>query len=125
MTRILACLALLLLGGCSTQQYAGLTSLEVTMKPKCDGPTLAECAATIKYIDGKEKANVSTDVDLTKGRFTYTASDVKAFDGQALRAAVDKALIETAGQTIPQVADAIVRAVITSMVPIPPLGAIP
>lgn len=125
MRYLIAFLGLLTIGGCSTQQYAGLTSLEVTMKPKCDGPTLAECAATIKYIDGKEKANVATDVDLTKGHFAYTASDVKAFDGQALRAAVDKALIETAGQTIPQVADAIVRAVITSMVPIPPLGVLP
>lgn len=110
-----ALIPLLFLGACSTQQYAGLTTFELTTKTKCDGPSLAECISTIKYIDGKEKAAVNTEVDLVKGKFAYTASDVKAFDGQALRAAVDKTLIETAGQTAPQIADAIVRAVMGAM----------
>lgn len=113
--RRLFLIPLLFLGACSTQQYAGLTSVEITMKPVCDGPSLAECASSIKYIDGKEKANVAFKGNLGEGTFTYTAADVKAFDGQALRAAVDKTLIETAGQTAPQIADAIVRAVMGAM----------
>lgn len=111
----LALLSLLALGACSTQQYAGITTVEITMKPMCDGPSLAQCAQKISYIDGKEKANVDFKGDFGKGTFAYQATDVKAFDGQALRAAVDTVLIQTAGQTAPQIADAIVRAVMGAM----------
>lgn len=66
----------------------------------------------VKIIDGKEKANVSFDVDLTTGKASYSATDVRAFDGQAFAADVAKVLAEEQGKTVREVSPSLVQAIV-------------
>lgn len=111
------------LPGVSQQGVAGITDVEVHFKDTCSDPSLPGCLSSVRWRDGKESASLKASLDLSTGTFNYDRSDVRAFDGQRVRAAVEKVVAEQVGNVTPGVVDAIVRAVITSIVPIP--GALP
>lgn len=99
------------LAGCaSPQDGAGMTVARVTWCPEPDG-ALRLCGAEI--MDGKERRDVSLALRLPDGTaVVYQAADVRAFEAQALRAAVEKALIEEIGEAAPAVVEAVVAAVL-------------
>lgn len=59
---------------------------------------------SVRIIDGKEKADVTFEVDLNAGKASYSASDVRAFDGQKFAADVAKVQANEQGQTIREIA---------------------
>ena len=94
---------MLFLAGCagtSSQQYGGQTVGEYS---GADG-------TTIRIISAREADNVEFDIDLSKGKASYKASGVKAFEGQAIRADVEKVLTEEYGEALPSVVDGILKA---------------
>ena len=97
-------LAAMAVGACA-QSDAGLTRAHVDW---CDGKL---CGASI--IDGKEKGDVALRVAFPDGaEVEYRATDVKAFRAFEVRAAVERALAETAGQAAATVASAVTKAVL-------------
>lgn len=120
MLKVFAIAAALLVSACagslpgvSTQGSAGMTVVKASFENGV--------VKDISWIDGKEKADVTMSMDVATGKVDYSARDVKAVDSQKVRAAVEKVVAEQVGSVTPGVVDAIVRAVITSIVPIPPL----
>jgi len=63
-----------------------------------------------RIIDGKEKADVSFDVDLKAGTASYAAKDVKAFEGQKARAILEAEISEDVKEAFPGIVDTIVGA---------------
>lgn len=98
------------LAGCAgTQQNAGMTTASVAFCADEPGAELRICRAEI--IDGKERRDVRLFVFLPNGATVdYQARDVRAFEAQAQRAAVERALIAETGQAAPRVVEAIIRA---------------
>lgn len=96
------------------QAYSGINEVEATFQvPEGkSGPTW------VKVIGGKEQEAVGLTLDLPDGtRATYTASGVKAFDGVALRAAVEQAISNDVKEAAPGIVDSVVAAVIKAVVP--------
>lgn len=65
-----------------------------------------------EVIGGKESEAVKLSVKTPDGlEVTYSAKGVKAFDGQAVRAAVERAVSDGAKQAMPGIVDSVVSAV--------------
>ena len=101
-----AVLAALLLSGCgslsSANQYSGINYAKAEFS---ESGRLRE----IVFAGGKQSGNVKLEVDLGNGaKATFSAEDVKAFDGQAIRAAVEAAQAEAASEVVPQLTDTII-----------------
>ena len=106
------CLALLAvaLAGCgllsSANQFAGLNHAEAEFTE--DGQI-----ERIVFYGGKESGSVNLTVDLGNGATaTFSGTDVTAFEGQAVRAEVEKAQAEVLGEVVPALTKAIVDAVV-------------
>lgn len=124
---ILACVSLLALSGCagslpgeSHQGDAGMTVAKAEFKDVCSGPAVHECLKYVEISDGKASADMAFSVNPTDGEISFRRSGTTV-DGQAVRAAVEVAVAQQIGAVAPGVVDAIVRAVMTSIIPIPSL----
>ena len=103
----------LVLGACTfnpldnQQVVAGVTDVEIAFTPEGG-------ISHVRWRDGKEKDAVAVNTTLPGGvEFSYSASDVVAFDGQRIRGEVEKALARAdAG---PEVVDALVDAIKTAI----------
>lgn len=102
------CLAIIL-SGCGVTNYAGLARFDIDW---CEaGERFQICR--VRVIEGKEKASIKVTVTFPDGStLIYEATDVKSFEGQALRADVQRALVEQLGEVAPGVVDAIVKAIL-------------
>lgn len=89
------------------QQDAGITKAVVHFN---DNGQLKD----VTLVDGKERGDVSLDVDLTKKRLRYEARDVRSFDGQKFRNEAEKAFAASESETVksigPDIIDAILKA---------------
>lgn len=99
--------AVVLLSGCAgavpwnPQGYAGINKLDAEFdesgKPK-----------RIVVIGGKEQEAVNFEAELPDGtKAKYSASGVKAFDGQKARAELEAAISEDAKEAMPGIVDSI------------------
>ena len=85
--------------GCSTPgavETAGTSEWDVQFQ---DGKP-----QSVKIRDGKEKADVRFTVDMQNGTATYSATDVRAFDGQKFAADLGAIQANEQGQTLRDVA---------------------
>ncbi len=93
---------LVILSGCagtSNQTYNGQT---VGRYSNADG-------TTIEIISARESDTVEFDLDVSKGKASYKATGVKAFEGQAIRAEVEKVLTEEYGEAVPKVVNGLLK----------------
>lgn len=117
---IIAALALLL-GGCSVfdskQEYAGVTSWDFNYcKVDIDDATEDQKICGVEVLDGKERGSVQLDFVLPDGTImNYLANDEAAFEGQRIRAEVEKAFADAIANTLPSMVDAAIKA----LVPVP------
>ncbi|MEE9395243.1 MAG: hypothetical protein V3W41_22350 [Planctomycetota bacterium] len=91
------------------QGHAGMT--EVAVKWCGEGADRAACK--FKVMDGKEKGQVSFEVEFTPDGtiMNYAATDEKAFEGQAIRADVEKAVAAEVTKAMPSIVDAVKAAI--------------
>lgn len=83
----------------SPPNYAGITAARIII-PRPDGQQIVA-----EFVDGKENGEIAVVWTLPDGEsVSYTASDVRAFEGQALRADVERVIVETTGQTLQELA---------------------
>lgn len=115
-TFVLPLAAVLALGACTVfpgpnlQGGAGVTDVSISTP---DG-------VTVDWFDAKEKDRVRITAKLPDGtEFTYLAEDVRAFRAHEVRAEVEKAQIETQGEAIPALTEAIVNALVDTGLVIP------
>lgn len=113
--------AVLALGACAgalpgnPQGYSGQTYATVEIPCKV-GEELRLCKGEIR--DGKEKAATTLKVELNEvGSMSYSAKEVRAFDGQAIRGEVEKAVAQHAADVTPGFVEAIVSIVKTALLP--------
>lgn len=104
---VLAVSTVLLLSACgslsSANQYSGVNYAKAEFS---GNGQLRE----IVFAGGKESGLVDLMVDLGNGaKAQFKGSDVRAFDGQAVRAAVEKAQAEVVGEVAPDLTDAIME----------------
>ncbi len=108
MIRMIALLAVgIVCAGCGTPDSvntAGTSQWDVTFR---DGKP-----DRVRIRDGKEKADVRFKVDLATGKAEYSATDVKAFDGQALAAELAKVQANEQGQTLREIAPQAIPAIV-------------
>ncbi len=79
----------------SPPNYAGITAARILI-PRRNGTFIVA-----EFSDGKEQGQIEVEWLLPDGeRVTYRAADVRAFEGQAVRGEVERAIVETTGQTI-------------------------
>lgn len=113
MRTAIAIAAALILGACSTypgqnmQGFAGINHADIQLE---DG-----LPVNVRITGGKESQEVSVRFKLPNDlEASYTAKDVRAFDGQAFRAAVDEAQTEAQSsvvkEVLPILSDALLRA---------------
>ncbi|MBL4906957.1 MAG: hypothetical protein JKX94_05845 [Sneathiella sp.] len=87
------------------QNYAGVNKAEIEFDTQ-GNPTHA------LIIGGKEQEQIQLSVKTPKGlEVKYSATGVKAFEGQSLRAAVEIAVSKEAKEIMPNIVDAIMNAV--------------
>jgi len=94
--------------GMNKQQYAGLERWQVSGNQTAEG----EWQITdVTYTNGKELSTSDIAISLNNGEtiLNFTGSGIKAFEGQALRAEVDKVISEKIGDNIPGLTDAIMK----------------
>ena len=115
MKKVIALGLCLSLGACGAlgmnkQQYAGITSWEVSGNKTTEGTWQV---TNVRYINGKEADTSNIAISLNNGEtiLNFDGAGIKAFDGQALRSEVDKVISEQLGQNIPGLADAIVKVI--------------
>jgi len=112
---IIGIIALLFISACGSvpwnkQQYAGLNSVHFSWCKAEEGSTYLPCK--VRIIDGKEQGSIDFKFQMPDGTIlNFTADNVKAFEGQALRAEVEKAVAEQIGEVSPGLVDAILSAV--------------
>lgn len=103
------------------QNYAGISAWRVNPSENCPGNV--DLCYDFEVLDGKEKGSVSFEItrDPNTGviHVKYAAGDVRAFEGQNIRAQVELAQLQTLGQIIPALTDAIVSALSKSLIPLP------
>lgn len=87
------------------QAYAGITHVDAKWKENGEG------LERIQVFQGKEGESFDVTADLKNGTVTWSGKNVKAFDGQALRAAVEQAVSADVKEAFPGIVDAIVKAV--------------
>ena len=86
----------MLLVACASPD-AGITRASLAF-PSCDGTNLPK----FELVNGKEYGSVAMDAKLPTGaEFHYRASAVSAFDGQRVRAEVEKAVAKELGDLAP------------------------
>lgn len=106
MRKLLVLSSFLILVGCSANQYAGINHAKADFN---DNGQLQE----IVFYGGKESGEVTLKVPLPGGAVAeFTGKDVRAFEGQAVRAEVEKAIAEAGAQIAPDVVNAIVDAIV-------------
>lgn len=115
--------AVLLLGGCAglaptanQQTVAGVTDVEIAFKENC-GEAIPSCLAHVRWRDGKESVTMNVTIDLSQGTFTYRRGNTRAFEGQAVRAAVEQAIAAEIGDVAPGAIDAVTGAVLKALLP--------
>ena len=109
----------------NNQNNAGIVEIEIGYKKVSDAEgNEGYQIDKANIVDGKENGAVQVKFTLPDGTiFNYAADDVKAFDGQALRADVEKALSEQLGTVAPGVVDSVISAITgTTIVPAPDGG---
>lgn len=106
-------IAMLFLTGCGAlgmnkQQYAGLERWEVSGNQTVEGNWQI---TDVVYTNGKELNTSDIAISLNGGEtiLNFTGSGIKAFEGQSLRAEVDKVISEEIGENIPGLTDAIMK----------------
>lgn len=100
---------LLMLAGCGAQNYAGISEWDFKA---CTTDNGQPYPCRIHVVNGKEGENVKAFVEMSDGtKFSYEATKVTAFEGQALRADVEKVIAEQIGDVGPGVVDAIIGAI--------------
>ena len=99
---IAAATAIVLLSACGTaNQYSGVNYAKAEF---AESGQLRD----LVFAGGKESGEVSLEVELPQlGKAKFIGKDVKAFDGQAVRAAVEKAQAEVLGEVAPHLTNAI------------------
>lgn len=110
---IAALVLILFLSGCGAlgmnkQQYAGLERWEVSGNQTVEGNWQI---TDVIYTNGKELNTSDIAISLNGGEtiLNFTGSGIKAFEGQSLRAEVDKVISEKIGDNIPGLTDAIMK----------------
>lgn len=110
----IACAALLFLTACGAvgankQQYAGITHWQVTGNQTAEGTWQV---TDVRYTNGKEEDSSEIAISLNGGDtiLNFSGAGIKAFDGQALRAEVDRVVMEQIGQAAPGLSKAIIDA---------------
>ena len=91
------------------QGYSGINEVEANFQvPEGErGPTW------IRVVGGKEETDVAFSFVLPDGtEFSYSATGVKAFEGAALRAAVEKAISSDVKESIPGIVDGVVSSIL-------------
>ena len=118
----------LMVSGCGTifaskQENAGIAHWN--LKPDVECIKAAKSDRTLCYevevFDGKEKADVTISVERrADGSFlvSYNAEEVKAFEGQALRAAVHIEVAKALKDILPGMVDSLVTAIIKGVKPL-------
>jgi len=93
--------------GMNKQQYAGINFVTLQTGGGCSADSLNnQDTCKVRMVDGKEKGNVKIKVILADGTtYEYSAGDEKAFEGQKIRADVDKAAVEAVSNAAKAVAD--------------------
>lgn len=88
--------------GMNKQQYAGINTVELQTGGGCSASDRQnQDTCKLVMVDGKEKAQVTIEVILADGTtYKYSAGEEKAFEGQALRAEVDKVVADKAAKVI-------------------------
>jgi len=104
-SNVLALCAVAALAGCAgavpgnEQGLAGVT--DVRLEWCAIGAEKSDYRlCNIAWKDGKEKQSVHLAADIGKGTVDYAATGVAAFDGQKMRAEVEKAVAEQVGQSV-------------------------
>lgn len=94
------------------QGYAGINHMSVEMQ-------IPEGERGPKHVEiwgGKEQEAISFEIETQDGRkATYSASGVKAFDGQKARALVEEAVSSDVKEAFPGIVDSIVNALTKGM----------
>lgn len=81
----------------SPPNYSGITAARILI-PRPDGQHIVA-----EFVDGKESGEIAVVWTLPDGEsVSYTASDVRAFEGQAFRAEVEQRIVDVTGQTLQQ-----------------------
>ncbi len=107
-------MCLLLLTSCgalpwNAQNHAGISEWDFRA---CVTDNGAPYPCRISVINGKEGEDVTAFVKMPDGtEFSYTATKVRAFRGQEIRAEVEKVVAEKIGDTAPGLVDAIIDAI--------------
>ncbi len=96
--------------GMNKQQYAGITHWQVSGNQTVEGTWQV---TDVSYTNGKEEDESEIAISLNGGEtiLNFSGAGIKAFDGQALRAEVDKVVMETIGETVPGLTEAIIEAI--------------
>ncbi|NKB37878.1 MAG: hypothetical protein GKR93_12050 [Gammaproteobacteria bacterium] len=111
---------LLALTGCGSlpwneQNNAGLTNVDLEGCDAEEGVD-GQLFCNIHIIDGKEKADVNVEIirDIPNNTITakYSAKNVEAFDGQAIRGEVEKAVADTFRDVLPDMTKEIIKAIV-------------
>ncbi len=96
--------------GVSQQSVAGITDVRLEW---CEpaAPDAPKYLCGVRWKDGKEKQNVSLEIELPTGvKLSYSADGVKAFKAHEVRAAVERAISEDVRKVVPNIVDIIVDA---------------
>ena len=107
----------LVLGACAQPSGgdAGMTRFEVkTVELDATGKPTRECFARLD--DGKDREQLNVIGEVCGGLVVVSAQSSIGSKGQAIEAAVAKALNDTIGQALPDIASAVTRAVLGTAV---------
>lgn len=120
---VFASLFALILAGCAgntpwknPQQWSGIN--EATIEANCPEDVDAWCPATVHILGGKEAQRIGITYRKEQDGTTlvkYEAVDVKAFEGQQIRAAVEEAVSEDAKEVAPGIVDTVTSAVLEAL----------
>jgi len=91
------------------QNYAGINKITFSWCKAADGNEYLPCNVTI--INGKENGAVDFKFETSDGSIlNFAADDVKAFEGQDIRARVESLIAEKGFEVAPEIVDTIIKA---------------
>ena len=101
------------------QGYAGITKADVDVGIAKQGEV--PYIKSVTFWDGKEKQSIALTVEFLDGRpkVTYAATGVAAFDGQKVRAEIEKAVSADVKAVAPGIVDSMMNAVTKALLPLP------
>lgn len=115
---LIATAALFALTGCAgavpwnPQGYSGIDEVEITFSV----PDSVHGPETLRITGGKEASNIAFSFVLPDGtEMSFSAADVRAFEGQKLRAAVEEAVSDDVKVSSPGIIDSILKAITGAM----------